>query len=250
MIFATLPLLAALTAPNGDAKLLRAAAAAAVAVEAAPPTLTTVDTPLSAAWSEQYIDVDEHVSLGSYIAMADDTTRTPLFAEAIRRRLSKMGDAVVLDIGTGAFCLLALLAAQAGARRVFAVEVNPDAATCARASVAAAEAADLIPAGVVQVFEGFSTDITLPEKVDLLVAEIVGDVASAEGLVTTMRDAQQRHLKRPHDPLSYIPQRVVTLASPASYLLQVPILKSTFSVAFSCVCVCVRARARASGCLP
>ena len=67
--------------------------------------------------------------------------------------------------------------------------------------------------------EGFSTDVTLPERADLLVAEIVGEIATAEGIVSTMRDAQERHLKRPYDPLSYIPQRVQTWCAPASYVL-------------------------------
>jgi hypothetical protein len=70
-----------------------------------------------------------------------------------------------------------------------------------------------------QVIEGFSTHVTLPEKVDLLVAEIVGSIASEEGLVFTMRDAQQRHLKRPFDANSYIPRRVQTMCAPASYVI-------------------------------
>ena len=46
----------------------------------------------------------------------------------------------VAGLGTGSFALLALFAARAGARRVFAVEVDPDAAELARASVANAVA--------------------------------------------------------------------------------------------------------------
>ena len=44
-----------------------------------------------------------------------------------------------------------------------------------------------VRAGVIEVIEGYSTDVTLPEKVDLLVAEIVGDIASEEGLVAGIR---------------------------------------------------------------
>ena len=36
----------------------------------------------------------------------------------------------------------------------------------------------------------------------------MGDVASEEGLCASLRDAQLRHLKRPHDVKSYIPTRV------------------------------------------
>lgn len=57
----------------------------------------------------------------------------------------------------------------------------------------------------------------LPEKVDLLVAEVIGSVATEEGVYRTIKDAQQRFLKTPEDPASYIPLRVQTLMAPASY---------------------------------
>ena len=76
-----------------------------------------------------------------------------------------------------------------------------------------------VPPGVIEVLEGFSTAVTLPEKADLLVAEIVGSIASEEGLHATMRDAQARHVKRPYDPASYIPNRCQTVAAPATYAL-------------------------------
>ena len=75
------------------------------------------------------------------------------------------------DVGTGALALLALLAARAGAKHVYAIEANPDAAAAARALVAAEGFAD-----VVTIVEGYSTDVTLPEKVDLLLHEIIGEV--------------------------------------------------------------------------
>lgn len=68
-----------------------------------------------------------------------------------------------------------------------------------------------------QVLEGYSTDVELPEKVDLLVAEVIGSVASEEGVYRTIRDAQARFLVAPEDPASYIPVRVQTLMAPASY---------------------------------
>ena len=93
------------------------------------------------------------------------------------------------------------------------------------------------------VIEGLSTAITLPEKVqsttdlsvpflhdnhddfstciiwkvDLVLAEIVGSVASEEGIVATIADARLRHVKSPNDPSSFIPARVQTWAAPAAY---------------------------------
>ncbi|CAE8625490.1 unnamed protein product [Polarella glacialis] len=125
-----------------------------------------------------------------------------------------------MDIGTGPFALFALAAVRAGAKKVYAIEANPEAAERARNFVSRQ---DDIPAGSVEVIEGFTTAITLPEKVDLVIAEIVGALASEENMITTMRDAQERHMKTPKDPFSYIPCGVQTFAAPASYALH-PIL--------------------------
>ena len=43
---------------------------------------------------------------------------------------------------------------------------------------------------VVEVVEGISVDVTLPEPVDVLVSETIGAVASEEGLYATYADAQ------------------------------------------------------------
>ena len=75
---------------------------------------------------------------------------------------------------------------------------------------------------VVEIVEGFSTELDLPEPADLLVAEIVGNVASAEGLYATMHDAQQRLLRHPYEASSYIPLIVETLAAPMSYMQHHP----------------------------
>ena len=75
----------------------------------------------------------------AYVAMRDDARRTPLFARAIRERIAARRGArtTVLDLGTGPFALLALLAAEAGAtksgrsRRTRA-RARARASTCAR----------------------------------------------------------------------------------------------------------------------
>ena len=152
----------------------------------------------------------------AYVAMRDDARRTPKFKVAIQRRLAGTSGQVVLDVGTGPFALLALMAARSGAAKVYAVESNPEAAKRARAAV---EAARDVPRGVVEVIEGYTTDVELPEKADLVLAEIVGSVASEEGLCPTILDAQRRFAKRPNDPRSFIPNRVQTFCAPASYAL-------------------------------
>ena len=98
---------------------------------------------------------------GDYEFMRDDARRTPLYYAAIRKRLAEADSPqVVLDLGTGACALLALEAARAGAKRVYAIEAQSDSAQSAREAVAAAGFD-----GVIEVIEGLSTEITLPEKV-------------------------------------------------------------------------------------
>ena len=74
----------------------------------------------------------------------------------------------------------------------------------------AVAAATDVPAGLIEVHEGFSTTLELPELADLLVAEIVGSVASGEGIYATMHDAQQRLMRRPYEADAYIPRAVET----------------------------------------
>lgn len=124
-----------------------------------------------------------------YQGMVDDEERTTLFAEAIRDALRRRPGAVVLDIGTGPQALLALIAGRAGAKKVYAVEVQPEVAALVRQAMANAVEAGDVPAGLIELHEGFSTVLELPEQVDLLVAEIVGSVASGEGIRDDARRA-------------------------------------------------------------
>ena len=156
-----------------------------------------------------------------YEAMLHDDARTSAFGLAISRRVrAHAGGCVVLDLGTGPFAVLALFAARAGASKVFAVEANPEAAAKARALIASSAASD-IPPGTIEVIEGFSTTITLPEQADLLISEIAGSIASEEGMLATIRDARLRHGRGIPAPISppaskrspYLPPTAFTTGS-------------------------------------
>ena len=152
---------------------------------------------------------------GNHEHMRDDQRRTPLYYAAIRSRLQKAaGELTVLDLGTGPFALLALEAARCGAKKVYAIEADPLSAEKAREAVSVAGFSD-----VVEVVEGISTQVTLPEKVDVLVSETVGSIASEEGLYSTMADAHARHVARPTEQGSWIPHRIQTLGAPCAYAL-------------------------------
>ncbi len=128
-------------------------------------------------------------------AMLDDRTRTARYLAAIRETV-RPGD-VVLDIGTGTG-ILAMAAARKGAR-VYAVEAGGMAAT-ARLAFAQNDLADRIT-----LIEGWSTRISLPEKADVLVAEIIGNDPLAENVAEVFADACRRLLKT---DARLIPRRV------------------------------------------
>jgi protein arginine N-methyltransferase 1 len=176
------------------------------------------DSQLAAAWTatdgfsdKNFISFEE----SAYAAMRDDEGRTPIFEKAIQKRLAgQEGKLTVLEIGTGPYALLAIIAARAGAKKVYAIEAQPEAAKRARQAVKKAGFEDTI-----EVLDGFSTAVELPEKADVVVAEIVGSVASEEGMIATIRDAQARLVKQPELASSWIPNRCQTLAAPATYAL-------------------------------
>ena len=93
-----------------------------------------------------------------------------------------------LDIGTGSG-VLAVAAARAGARRVYAVEASDIAEVAARVFEVngVKDRVTLLP--------GWSRQIELPEPADLLVAEVIGNEPLEEEILETTLDARQRLLK-------------------------------------------------------
>lgn len=120
-----------------------------------------------------------------HIRMLNDERRTSSFQAAIRA-IVRPGD-VVLDIGTGTG-VLAVTAAMAGARHVYAVEATAM-SRFARRLVEANGLAD-----TVTVVEGHSFDVTLPERADVLVSETIGDDPLSEQILPIFSDARKRLL--------------------------------------------------------
>jgi precorrin-6B methylase 2 len=118
--------------------------------------------------------------------MLNDKARTSAFLAAISD-IVKPGD-VVVDIGTGSG-VLAIAAAKAGARRVFALEAGGMAAM-ARTVVESNGARD-----IVEVIQDWSTQVSLDEPADVLVSEIIGDDPLGERILEIFLDARKRLLK-------------------------------------------------------
>jgi protein arginine N-methyltransferase 1 len=117
--------------------------------------------------------------------MMSDERRVARYVEALRRAV-KPGS-VVLDIGTGTG-VLAMTACRLGARRVFAVEPG-DVIELAR-EMAAANGFD----GRIEFIQGFTTGVDLPERADVIVAEIHGILPLFEKSLVTLKDARERLL--------------------------------------------------------
>ena len=129
---------------------------------------------------------DNDYSIDAYGAMIRDQRRMDAFSAALRRAIQP--GSVVLDIGaaTGIF---SFLACQFGAARVYAVE--PDQSI----DVARACARSIPGADRITWIQALSTAIDLPEKVDVVVADLHGVLPFFKGNLDSLFDARKRHLK-------------------------------------------------------
>jgi protein arginine N-methyltransferase 1 len=118
--------------------------------------------------------------------MLADEARFTAYAEAMMASVQP-GD-VVLDIGTGAG-VLAHLACFAGASRVYAVEQG------AVIDLARELSRENGLDDRVTFLDGWSTDIDLPEQVDVIATETVGNAAFDEGIAGWVIDARKRFLR-------------------------------------------------------
>jgi protein arginine N-methyltransferase 1 len=149
------------------------------------------------------MSVRDNYSILDYGWMINQRARTKPWVEALR--LAIQPGSVVLDIGTGTG-FFAFLACQFGAARVYAVE--PDDAI----EVAKICAADNPRSDRITWLQGFSTEIELPEKVDVVIGDLHGNLPFHTGNITSLIDARRRHLK-PGGRM--IPSRDVLFAAPA-----------------------------------
>lgn len=133
-----------------------------------------------------------------YYAMSHDEARMSAYRRAID---NVVRGKTVVDIGTGGDAILARQCLEAGAERVYAIEMLNSAFEQASALIRSLGLDDRIT-----LLHGSSMDIALPEKVDVCVSELMGTIGSSEGAIPILNDAH-RFLK---DSGVMIPLRSIT----------------------------------------
>ncbi|KAA8535047.1 hypothetical protein F0562_030050 [Nyssa sinensis] len=142
--------------------------------------------------------VDKSVDFANYFCtygflyhqkeMLCDRVRMDAYFNAIFENKHHFHGKTVLDVGTGSG-ILAIWSAQAGARKVYAVE----------ATKMSEHARELVKANnlqdVVEVIEGSMEDVTLPEKVDVIISEWMGYFLLRESMFDSVICARDRWLK-------------------------------------------------------
>lgn len=139
-----------------------------------------------------------------YETMETDEARNARYRAVINRHARGK---VVLELGAGRQALWSRYCVSRGAERVYAVEANR------RAFERSREALDIEGHTRVRLLNAFSDRVSLPERCEVLVHDLVGAIGSAEGMVGFVRDAKERHLSA---DAVHIPKRCQTFFFPTA----------------------------------
>jgi amino acid adenylation domain-containing protein len=127
----------------------------------------------------EYFVYDDYL----YDTLTHDERRNNKYRAVINRHVKNK---VVLDIGTGPDAILARLCIEGGAKRVYAIEVLEQTYRQAVATIKKMGLDDRII-----LIHGDSTQVQLPELVDVCVSEIVGSIGGSEGAAPIINSAHR-----------------------------------------------------------
>ena len=150
-------------------------------------------------------------SIFVYGEMITDRYRLEPYVQALKAAIKP--DAVVLDIGTGTG-FFAVLACQFGAKKVYAIE--PDASIC----VARQVAIDNHCADKIEFIQALSTQVDLPERVDVIISDLRGVVPLYQHHLAAISDARTRFLAPSGIQIPHQDTIWVTLISDPDYYQQ------------------------------
>ncbi|HEU5380545.1 MAG TPA: amino acid adenylation domain-containing protein [Ktedonobacteraceae bacterium] len=133
-----------------------------------------------------------------YASLTGDERRNEKYKAAIARLVPGK---TVLDIGTGQDAILAQFCAEAGARKVYAIEILEESYKQAVHRTRSLGLEDTIT-----VIQGNALDVEIPEKVDVCVSELFEAIGGGEGAAVILNNAR-RFLK---ENGVMIPERSIT----------------------------------------
>jgi protein arginine N-methyltransferase 2 len=131
----------------------------------------------------QYGKLDIHAE------MLKDESRTKTYREAIKSHAKQFHNKIVLDVGCGTG-ILSFFAIEAGAAKVYAVEAS-NLADWTELVVSSNNLSDKII-----VIKGKIEEITLPEKVDIIISEWMGTFLIFESMLESILFARDYLLKK------------------------------------------------------
>jgi len=120
--------------------------------------------------------------------MLEDQVRMQSYYDSVFKNKAQFKDKVVLDVGTGSG-VLAIWAAKAGAKKVYAIEAT-------NMTVHAKKLCENNGVGdIVEVMQGYMENIELPEKVDIIISEWMGYFLLRESMLDSVLVARDKWLK-------------------------------------------------------
>jgi len=137
--------------------------------------------------------------------MLNDHIRMIAYEKAIKE-VVKPG-MIIADIGTGTG-ILAKWAFEAGAAKVYGIDQNSEIVKKAVERIKETGYIDKF-----KIFNALSCDVNLPERVDIIISEILGNLGDNEDMTPILEDAKIRFLKQNG---VFIPKQVKTYLVPIS----------------------------------
>jgi len=138
--------------------------------------------------------------------MLGDRPRLQAYAQALAQAVKP--DDVVIDVGAGTLAL-SLLALHHGAGQVYAIEADPQVAEVTERVIAANDLA-----GQVTLIQGDARAVRLPERADVVVAELMGNLGPEEAMAEVVGAVARRNL-RPEGRV--VPSRLRTWLAPIEF---------------------------------